>query len=63
MIGALIIQIFCYILILKGVPSWLDAILSCVSVISAVTALIIWEETKSRIQALENKIAKKGDVE
>lgn len=49
MIKALIISNICLILILKGVPTWLWAILSMSYVVSNVVALILWEETTDKI--------------
>ena len=64
MIGALIINNFCLILLVKGVPTWMQFVLSVTSAISSCAALIAWEETKSEILALEDKIKKKdGDVD
>jgi hypothetical protein len=60
MIGALIISDFCLIVLTKGVPTWLSIIVSFIYVICNVTALILWEETKSKINILEHKYIKKG---
>ena len=52
MITALLISNVCLILILKGVPTWLDTVLSITYGISTLAAFIIWHETKIKIKAL-----------
>lgn len=52
MITALLISNVCLILISKGVPTWLDMVLSIAYGISTLTAFIIWHETKIKIKAL-----------
>ena len=52
MILALIIGNMCFALMLKGVPTWLEIVLSATHSICNVVALIMWAETKSKIKAL-----------
>jgi hypothetical protein len=61
MIAALILHTLCYVFMVKGVPNWLELVLSIVSAICTVVALILWEETKDRIKVLENKTKKGGE--
>ena len=58
MIAALILHTLCYVFMVKGVPAWLELVLSIVSVICTGVALIIWEETKDKIRSLERQIGK-----
>ena len=63
MIIALVIFNFCHLIMLKGVPDWLDGILACISVVCLTVALIIWEETNSRIRSLEKRLDKRNGGE
>ncbi len=60
MIGALLLYACCYAIMLKGVPFWLHFILRIVTVICGAVALMIWEQTKHRLEALEKKLREKG---
>lgn len=69
MIAALLLHTLCYAFMVKGVPTWLELVLSLVGAICTVVALILWEETKdkirslekSRLDAFENKFREKGE--
>ena len=52
MIIALIISDMCFALLLKGVPTWFEIVLIATHAICNIVALIMWEETKSKIKAL-----------
>ena len=58
MITALILNTLCYVLMVQGVPTWLEVVLSIVSAICPVVALIVWNETKDKIRSLERQIEK-----
>lgn len=61
MIVALLISNVCLILILKGVPTWLETVLGITYGISTSTAFIIWNETKIKIKTLLKEKAVRGD--
>lgn len=64
MIAALILHTLCYVFMVKGVPTWLEVVLSIVSAICTAVALIVWNETKDKIRSLERQIEKlKGGAE
>ena len=60
MIGAILIHFVCYVFMLKGVPFYLHNVLSLISTICAAVALLVWEQTKDRLKALEKELRKKG---
>lgn len=62
MILALLICNICMVFTLRGnIPPWFELVLCVLYMISAVTALIIWEYTNDKIKYLTNKIKKKGE--
>ena len=60
MIGALLLYACCYAIMLKGVPFWLHSILWIITVICGAVALMVWEQTKDRLEALEKKLREEG---
>lgn len=60
MMVALAIANCCIVLLLKGVPLWLEKLLSVVYIGSMLFASVTWAIFKEKIEVLENKIEKKG---
>lgn len=57
MIVALSICIICLSLMLLGIPDWLRLVLAVVTSVSVAVSIIIWDDTKERIEKLEKALA------
>ena len=60
MILALLISNFCLVILAKGVPTWLETILGFLYGASSFIALLLWDETKRKINTVPKE---KGSVE
>lgn len=60
MMVALAIAQCCIVLLLKGVPLWLENLLTVVYIGSMLFASVMWVAVKEKIEVLESKIEKKG---
>ena len=63
MIVALSIANLCLVVLLKGVPLWAEKLLTVVYIGSMLFASVMWSISKEKIEALEQKIEKKGGAE
>lgn len=56
MIIALVLYNICFVLLLKGVPHWLEIVLCIVSPMLSLAAALIWEFAKSKIELIEKRL-------